>query len=201
MRNKRDKNSQWNVPGAANELFGRKAGSKFNSQLLVNGPQFDRYALGYRLVADTVVDSLRGSMGHVVVFPVCYLYRHYLELKIKHLTSLAKFVLNEEHTFLTGHELGDLWKECRPLLEKMMPDRSKAVFDTVGNCVDAFASFDFEGEYSRYPEDVQGRAWKQSVKDLSLQRMQDAISDVADLLDTFYYQMDNILECRALAIP
>ncbi len=181
-----------------NELFGRVVGSGFNVGLDPFGDQFLVYADGYKLAADTVVQNLRGSK-QVLVFPICYLYRHYLELMIKGLTRLAYAILNGKILYSDGHKLTELWEECRALLEKVMPQWPKTDFNNVGECIQAFASFDFDGEFPRYPEDRKRHPWPQPVDDINLQRMSKTVSAVADLLDCYYYEMDNRLKCAAEA--
>ena len=147
-----------------NELFGRVAGSPFNAHLGISSHGFLVYADGYRLAADTVVRNLRRSEKQFLVFPVCYLYRHYLELMIKGLTGLANAILDGTLIYSEGHDLAALWKRCRPSLERVMPNYSKAGFNEVGKCVKAFASFDFKGEFFRYPEGRNRRLWRHPVR-------------------------------------
>jgi hypothetical protein len=47
------------------------------------------YADGYRTAGDRLVDSLSGgSIEASLIYPILYVYRHHLELKIKELTDL-----------------------------------------------------------------------------------------------------------------
>jgi hypothetical protein len=182
---------------ATQELFGPVAGSGLNVSLDTFGHGFLVYADGYKRAGDTVVQNLLGSDKQVLVFPVCYLYRHYLELMIKGLTLLANVILSKEAVYSTHHKLMDLWAVCRPMLEKAMPQCSSEGFSSVGKCVEGFASFDFEGEFFRYPENRSRGPWQQSVERINLQGMRDAVSNAAELLDSYYLEMNSILEHRA----
>ncbi len=184
---------------ATKELFGPVAGSGLNVSLDTFGHGFLVYAIGYKSAGDTLVQSLRRSDKQVLVFPVCYLYRHYLELMIKGLTRLANSILNGRAVYQGGHPLDELWKECRPLLEKAMPRCSKESFSGVGKCIEAFASIDFDGEFFRYPENIQRRPWSQYGERINLQKIHDAVSDAAECLDNYYLEMNSMLEHRAEA--
>ncbi len=179
------------------ELFGPVEGSKLNVDLNTLGDEFLVYADGYKLAADAVVRNLCMSEKQFLVFPVCYLYRHYLELMIKGLTRLAKAILKKrEVPYSPGHPLHTLWKECRHLLEEAMPQYSKDGFDDVAKCIEAFA-FDFEGEFFRYPEDLEYRPWPQPVERINLQKMHETVSAAAEHLDSYYLEMNSQLEHRA----
>jgi hypothetical protein len=188
-----------NTSQMTKELFGRVAGSGFNVDLHTFGHEWLIYAQGYKIAADTVIQNLHSSGKQFVVFPVGFLYHQYLELMIKGLTRQAKDVLRDRGGYARHHILPELWKECRPLLEKTMPRYSKEGLDETEKCVLAFAIFDFNGEYFRYPEDKPHVPWNQSVEDLNLHRMHTVISAVGDRLDCFYYEMNSRLERRAEA--
>jgi hypothetical protein len=179
------------------ELFGRVVGSGYNVGLDASGHQFLVYADGYKRAGDIVVQNLRRSDKQVLVYPVCYLYRHYLELMIKGLARLANDILSRKPTYMAGHNLAKLWADCRPLLEKAMPRWSKSAFNDAGKCIEAFASFDFEGKFFRYPEDKSRSLWPQPVEHINLQGMRDAVVDAAERLDSYYLEMNSILEHRA----
>ena len=102
------------------ELFGPVVGSGLNVGLDTFGHGFLVYAEGYKHAGDTLVQSLRRSDKQVLVFSVCYLYRHYLELMIKGLTRLANSILDGRSDYRPSHPLETLWRECMPLLEKAM---------------------------------------------------------------------------------
>ncbi len=81
-----------------------------------------------------------------------------------------------------------------------MPRYSKEYFSGVAKCIEAFA-FDFDGGFFRYPENTERRLWPQPVKDINLQKIHDAVSDVAERFDSCYLQMNSMLEHRAETAP
>jgi hypothetical protein len=184
-------------------LFGRIASSKFNTCVApIMGSsrwEFWRYAEGFKIVADNAVQNLCPSRNNLVGFPVGYLYRHSLELMIKGLILQVKAVLNEEGSYEQGHKLETAWRACRPLLEKAAPEWPRSSFDKIEECVKAFSSTDFDGEFFRYPEDRSGWTWQQPVEYLNVAKMRDAFSDASEILDSLYHQMHAVLEHRALS--
>jgi len=172
------------------QLLGRTNGVTPNAHLVVLGHGLYSYALAYKCAADKLVDSLQGSSGQDVVFPVCYLYRHHLELMVKQCTRTASCMVDDGGAYPTkGHDLNGYWKECRSLLESAMSQRWRASFDKVEKVIAAF-SFDFEGELFRYPEDVNHSTWENSVEYLNLRKMRDSVSAASDLLDSMFLQMN-----------
>jgi hypothetical protein len=176
------------------ELFGPVPGAELNVALDTFGHEFLLYAGGYKRAGDTVVQNLRRSDKQVLVFPVGYLYHHYLELMIKGLTRLANAILSGKVIYSGGHDIAKLWEGCRPLLERVMPRYSKAGFNDVGKCIEAFASFDFEGLFFRYPEDTECRPWPQPMEGVNLQKIRDAVSDAAERFESYYLEMNSMLE-------
>src|SRR5687768_7210692 len=70
------------------------------------------YADGYKTAADKLVDMLEGNAPEdVLILPIIFMYRHYLELKLKYLIG-ALDVLSETQMppaqFMT-HNLPTLW--------------------------------------------------------------------------------------------
>ncbi|HKM81742.1 MAG TPA: hypothetical protein VJY15_12360 [Candidatus Acidoferrum sp.] len=182
---------------ATRQLLGPTNGVRPNAHLVVFGHGLYSYALAYKCAADKLVDSLHGSSGQDVVFPLCYLYRHHLELMVKQCTRTANYVLHGNGGYAAkGHDLTGYWKECRSLLERAMSSRWGTSFDKVEECIAAF-SFDFEGELFRYPEDVSHSTWEHSVEYLNLRKMLDSVSAASDLLDSMFLQMNEQIRNEA----
>jgi len=86
--------------------------------------QGDDYACreGYRRGAQVLVQAV-GDAGHdqdFLVYPIVFLYRHYIELVLKEIIRRAPYLVErdlnaDEKRHLEGHRLDFLWNDFKPL--------------------------------------------------------------------------------------
>ena len=128
---------------------------------------WDGYAMAYKIAADRLVDSLqRGPVSELYqVFPIMFLYRHYLELRLKEILRIlrdwdGRWDANIPHI----HDSPKLWEEVRQLLEKFDDrivehiddarlEEGAAIFDAIEQRVKEFDEIDHGSFNFRYPED------------------------------------------------
>jgi hypothetical protein len=126
---------------------------------------FPQHAGAFKDVADLVVDWLvsRTDRGHhdSWLFPVAYLYRHCLELKLKDLVALGilhRFFEREEvQEVLDDHNLAKLWTRVRRLLEHRWPEADAGPLKGVEAAVNQFHQADPNGQVFRYERDKNTR--------------------------------------------
>lgn len=128
---------------------------------------WDSYAMAYKIAADRLVDDQqRGPISELYqVFPIMFLYRHYLELKLKEILRVLLDWDGRRHDQIPHiHELPKLWKEVRHLLEKFdngMTEHSgdacleegAAIYNAIEKRVKEFDDIDPGSFNFRYPED------------------------------------------------
>jgi len=122
------------------------------------------YAAGYKEAADRLVVGIdAGQHGQdMLVFPILFLYRHYLELSIKTqirecqvLQGIERPVKpkSEAQRILAaqGHDLAGLWAYLQQLVPGVYPDLPVSVVNEIDRVVSAFARLDPRGDEARYP--------------------------------------------------
>ena len=128
-------------------------------------PGWDGYAMAYKTAGDRLVDSLqRRAISELYqVFPIMFLYRHYLELKLKEiLLILRKWEGREDTQTLPDHGLTQSWKEVRQLLEKFDDwitghcddahlEEGAAMYNSIEQRVKEFDAIDAKAKNFRYP--------------------------------------------------
>jgi hypothetical protein len=77
-----------------------------------------------------------------LVFPIVFVYRQYLELRLKQLIRDSKRLLDDTSGFPTTHKIAELWKICRPLLDQVDLDVGDQVLDTIEERITEFADVD-----------------------------------------------------------
>jgi len=134
------------------------------------------------------------------VFPIVFLYRHYIELKLKEIILNNWEFLERIKPFPKGHDIYKLWKICRECLEETdklidpgFTQSREYVKQIIGayNALEAdlikFAEIDPDSQHFRYPVDSQGNPILVDNKLLSKLR-----SELPGLVKRISYNLDGI---------
>ena len=151
-------------------------------------PSSASYTLGFRLAANAVIDKARQENTHpdLLLVPVAYLYRHYLELMLKDLVRLGvkANMLTVTDGRLTQHYLDKLWRGARELIEAFWPASSSDDLNAVEQVIHEFHQLDALGQAFRYASDVRGGANLSAVpKWIDLDSLQATMKAVANFLE------------------
>lgn len=157
---------------------------------------WEHYAMAYKVAADRLVDGQqRGPIKELYqVFPIMFLYRHYLELKLKEILLILRDWEGSTDTKpWPGHRLPQSWNEVRQLLEKFDNgiiedcydgplEEAAAIYDAIERRVKEFNEIDSEAETLRYP--VNKKLQPNSAKLLDRHEIVH-IKEVVDALDAY----------------
>ena len=115
-------------------------------------PDWLAYTLGYREAADIIVDRAQDFGVDLVVYPVMFLYRHYLEISLKYIFIVLRRYFEDSSDLPTHHKLNVLWNDVRSYMEREWNSAEyKAYYDAIEARINEFHKID-EGSYSfRYP--------------------------------------------------
>src|SRR5262245_27116320 len=93
----------------------------------------DLYVRGYERAAEVLIDRVSGSGGDadVLIYPIVFLYRHHLELRLKQIIRLGHALFHEKTQLPHSHGLVVLWRKCRPMLERFWPNAPRGDLDAV----------------------------------------------------------------------
>jgi hypothetical protein len=119
------------------------------------------YIEGYRMAGDILVDRVRATRGDqdFLVYPIVFVYRHYVELSLKHLRELLLHLEDQSVRMSNEHDLRVLWQECRVLLEKVFPDEPRERLDVAGSIVQQLGGVDERSFAFRYPGNQEGASY------------------------------------------
>jgi hypothetical protein len=104
----------------------------------------DLYASGYLEAAQIVVEAIVSSRRSpdAVVYPIGFLYRHYLELRLKTIIDQGKKLLNRRPGFPETHDLDLLWKTARKIIEEIYWKDPKETVEAVHESMVQFCDLD-----------------------------------------------------------
>lgn len=140
------------------------------------------YAYGYRAAAEQLVAHVLelGTRQDYMVFPICFLYRQYLELQLKALIQEGSLLLQNDPPPAFHHDLTRLWFHTRKLLCEFWPDTDLGCIERF---LSDFADLDPNSETFRYPEDRRGQDHLLGLSHIDLEGLAEEFTRVADMLE------------------
>lgn len=116
-----------------------------------------RYAYGFKEAGDRLTQSiLEGKPGGIdlLLMPILYLYRHWIELSIKCSIRDLERHLGTHSKMISGHSLSS-WTKMLQLAEELSGTPANE-FDQATRLVEELMELDPNGESFRYPESLKG---------------------------------------------
>lgn len=120
---------------------------------------FFGYAIAYKAGADRLVEALAEDdyWQFDLVLPIVFLYRHYLELALKHLIQEGKKALGQPvDNVPTGHNILRLWDQFKPILAQTQTALRQEEQSAVETCIKELSDIDEKSEAFRYPVSKEG---------------------------------------------
>jgi len=150
------------------------------------------YSQSYKLAADVLIEAafLQEAASEITrLYPILFLYRHFLELELKSVTVLG-YIANEIpdlekklQRLLNTHSLTGLIAECRPLLVRESgPPGFTTQFDHLERCIREFAAHDPNSYAFRYPVDKSLSSYKIMPRAVDLNNLRAVVGRMAKFL-------------------
>ena len=122
---------------------------------------FPQHAEAFKTAADMIIDSHQAAQRtphrDELFFPVAFLYRHCLELKLKDLIWIGIhrrfFSRAKVKPVLDQHNLAKLWTLVRRLLEDRWPNADPGPLRGIEAVINQFHEADPSGQVFRYERD------------------------------------------------
>lgn len=157
----------------------------FNACLNFTHDQLGLYASGYLHAAEILnrhVLESRGKGSDTLVYPIIFLYRQYIELQLKSLIKHGSIVLYSPEKYLKTHDIKQLWKQCRKILEKIFEEDSESL-DEIEESIYQLSEIDPSSEAFRYPVDKKGKKTLQGITHINLKNIYEIMTRVCSLLE------------------
>jgi len=186
------------APPSADDAIFQSAENGWDNACLHYAPNgWLTYALGYKEAADRLVAELERERRRqdVLVYPIVYLYRHYLELAIKGLIRQAQKLLEDPIRVPAKHTIVQLWSTCSVLLGRVSPNDSLEEQDQIGRLLREFEAIDPTCTAFRYPVDTKGNQSLPGVRHIDVPNVRDVIGKIAVILDGASTQIDHYCDC------
>lgn len=144
------------------------------------------YADGYKKAADILVERViqAASDQDFLVYPICFHYRQYLELRLKGMIAVGHQLRGTRGQLPNHHDIAKLWKQARAVLEGVWPEEPKSDLDNTEAYIHQFVEVDPRSEAFRYPFYKDGKETLSGLAGINLRNLLEIMGKLADLLDS-----------------
>lgn len=151
--------------------------------------KFFLFSDGYKSASVKLFEQLDGSAyaASTLVYPLIFLNRHFLELRLKELISGLNFVISHEYSFSNGHNLKWLWDTYKSLLNQVEDTShlNKTLLANAERLIVEFNSIDSTSFSFRYPVDTSiARNPSLTIKNIDLLNFQNTMIKLYNFFDS-----------------
>ena len=174
------------IPKKGDKLFSSDGFRRHSACLNYSHTPWDLYSVGYKEAADLLVQSISERRGtpDTLVYPVVFLYRQYLELRLKDLYRDGCLLLDKEPNLNFNHNLKTLWQAVRVIFEEIWPNGALEQWSALDDLIEQFFVIDPGSLTFRYPTKKDGSlALDPNVSQINLQNLSDVIAAMSTVLE------------------
>lgn len=144
------------------------------------------YAMGYKKAADFLAENaVDYQQQDFLVYPTVFLYRHYIELRLKHIIDYGRQFLDTGKDFPKHHGINDLWGEAKKILIKIAADITiDNEFKITENVIYHFNNIDPKSMAFRYPTDKKGEKHLDGLRYINLIKLAKNMGKVENFLES-----------------
>lgn len=149
---------------------------------------FEFYARGYKeaaeIVTRTSLRSRRKVLAYCIVFPVVFLWRQYVELRLKELIHSGRHLLGQPppQKEICHHDIGQLWDTVRVILSKSVHMR-RSELTLIEPVIREWKEIDPFSMAFRYPHDRKGKPSAPDVSQINLRKFGQIMKRLSKLLE------------------
>ena len=189
-----EKDSPW--PQMGDHLFVEREDWDYNAVLNGQRDNLSLYAVGYKKAGEILVESVVESRKDhdSLVFPIAFVYRQYLELRLKQLIRDIKRLLGDSSGFPATHKIADLWRICRPLLKEVELNIGEQILDAIQVLIAEFVKVDEDLYAFRYPTDKRNNPSLPDLSFVNLPNLAEVIRKMSNFLEDVSWQVSISLE-------
>lgn len=145
--------------------------------------QWHCYAHGYKEAAERLYESWLSISDDNLIFPLVFLYRHYVELRLKELLQSSEQLLGLPQGWQSDHDIAKLWSHLESYLVEIFPDESEIDLQNSARLLRELAEGDPFSFHFRYPESKKGKEHLKDLERLDVVSFVDAIRKLSAFLD------------------
>lgn len=165
---------------------------------------WDMYCYGYRQAADVLVDDFLQNHDNYSAehesqaFAIIFLYRHYLELRLKEL-FIAYGRLLGDSVDVTGHRLVSLWEKVHDRENRESNEHVPEIdedMEVLQGIIEQFDGIDPNSEVFRYPVSKDGKTVTLPKIQVGLQELREVMRWVSFFMDGWSVGIDDYINAK-----
>jgi hypothetical protein len=184
-------NHPWPKKGIKAFVEGEGAHAFYRTAALWNHDYHaEAFKKGAEMLLDAHLEKTPFPFHDEIFFPIAYLYRHCLELRLKDIVSIGDsmglFKPGEVSDALKGHSLARLWTYAKKAITERWPEGDKATLAAVEAVINEFHQVDPTGQAFRYERDINGKPHflKNLPSMIDPQHLRNAVNATYSFLDS-----------------
>jgi hypothetical protein len=159
---------------------------QFNSCLNYSHDPLEVYTIGYKEAADKLVNTLfeERLLLDALIYPICFLYRQYIELRLKEIIRSGRTLIEEGRGFPQHHKISALYQTAKGIIVKVFSEYSEApdlLF--VEHIISEYARIDPDSSSFRYPFDKSGANLLEGMTHINVRHLSENIKNFAEMMD------------------
>jgi hypothetical protein len=149
---------------------------------------YPQHAEAFKTAADMIIKQAEVLQQDSLLFPVLFLYRHCLEVKLKDFVKLGvdcrEFTQDSVKKILGGHGLTDLWERTKSMLQNRYPDDDPEELDAAEAII--------VNEFDKLPHDSLRYDTDRSFQMYTHEYLPDTIGvdNLGSTMDCLYHYLD-----------
>ena len=179
------------LPKGQDKLFMSGSQDWINNAVLnYTYDKFFPYADGYKEGAEKlVIDCIKGDgTKDILIYPIVFLYRQYIELRLKEIIIGLHYCLGEGNDFPKHHRIDKIWDEMVELYKRLGEDTSGEDFKNGQRLIYEFATSDPLSMTFRYPVDKEGNEHVKQTH-INIRNVGEVMSRLGFFIDAISYQI------------
>ena len=144
------------------------------------------YAIGYKEAGDRLVEFVLAKIQDqdVLIYPIVFLYRQYIELRLKEIIREGQILLEKGNDFPTHHKIWDLWCMAKEIVIKAFENASKLPdLKYAEHVIKEFSRIDPDSYYFRYPTTKEGKNTLEGITHINIRRLAEHLEDLSKILE------------------
>ena len=140
------------------------------------------YTIGYKEAADRLVDTRH--MQDVLIYPICFLYRQYIELRLKEIIHSGRTLLKSGKGFPQHHKINALYQTAKEIIEKVYSDHENPPkLSLVEHIIAEYSRIDLSSFSFRYPFDKFGKNLLEGITHINIRHLSESIKKFGQIID------------------
>ncbi len=156
---------------------------------------FGSYAYSYQTGALNLIDDALSNkkLKDHLIYPIVFLTRHYLELRLKELIQGLNFCNEQNKIFPSHHNLKQLWSEFKKAYSSLGENTNNENFKIIDELIDEISNVDPISIVFRYPVDKTG-VKIQKLESINLTNLKEVFIRLCFVFDGIAMQISQYVE-------